>query len=124
MSDNRSGYIESDEDGANWAYIMWRGAVKSALGGKRGQEFLVEAARVLDALPEHKLSYAEFEDGEGYCLLGAVGASRGMDISSLDYEDTDGLADKFGVSKAMIREIRSMKMNLVMGNIESGLQQT
>lgn len=51
---SRSGYSE-DWDGENWTFIRWRGAVKSALRGKRGQAFLREALAALDAMPEKRL---------------------------------------------------------------------
>lgn len=115
--DKRSGYTE---DGGDWAFIRWRGAVKSALNGKRGQEFIAEAACVLDALPTQRLAAGEFEEEGEYCLLGAVAASRGMDVSSLDYEDADGLAVEFGVSAAMVREIMYENDNCVWSHDKDG----
>lgn len=106
----RSGY---NEDGDNWAVIRWRGAVASSLRGKRGQLFLQDAARVLDALPEHKLTEGEFEYSGEYCLLGAVAVSRGIDVSELDYEDAQGVAEKFNISEAMAREIMHENDNCV-----------
>jgi len=50
---SRSGYSDDCED--NWSWICWRGAVKSAIRGKRGQAFLRETLAALDALPERKL---------------------------------------------------------------------
>lgn len=49
---SRSGYTE-DCDG--WDLIRWRGAVASAIRGKRGQAFLREALAALDAMPEKQL---------------------------------------------------------------------
>lgn len=46
---SRSGYCDDGENG--WATICWRGAVKSALRGKRGQSFLLELAEAMDAMP-------------------------------------------------------------------------
>ena len=112
---NRSGY---SEDGDEWALIRWRGAVKSALYGKRGQLFLEGAALVLDALPEHKLTQGEFEDAGVYCLLGAVAVSRGIDVSGLNYEDTKSLAVTFNISEAMVKEIMYENDNCVMDERE------
>jgi hypothetical protein len=50
---SRSGYTEECED--NWQTIRWRGAVKSAIRGKRGQAFLREMLAALDAMPEKRL---------------------------------------------------------------------
>lgn len=110
MSNNRSGYAE---DGDDWAFIRWCGAVKSALNGKRGQEFLVETARVLDALPAQRLAADVFEENGEYCLLGAVAASRGIDISNLDFSDHEELAAEFGISAAMVKEIMYQNDNCV-----------
>jgi hypothetical protein len=49
----RAGYSE-DCDG--WALIRWRGAVTSAIRGKRGQAFLREMLDALDALPVKRIA--------------------------------------------------------------------
>ena len=43
---SRSGYIDDMDD--RWAAIMWRGAVKSAIKGKRGKAFFKEMLAALD----------------------------------------------------------------------------
>jgi hypothetical protein len=50
---SRSGYTEDCED--QWQLIRWRGAVRSAIRGKRGQAFLRELLAALDAMPEKRL---------------------------------------------------------------------
>lgn len=50
---SRSGYTEDCED--DWALIRWRGAVNSAIRGKRGQAFLREMLAALDVMPEKRL---------------------------------------------------------------------
>ena len=45
---SRSGY---GDDIGQWDLIRWRGAVQSAMCGKRGQAFLKEMLAALDALP-------------------------------------------------------------------------
>lgn len=85
---------------------MWRGAVASALSGKRGQELLREVAKELDAMPTKELGKDALRDESGaYCTLGVVGAARGMDLGSLDPEDYDAVASAFGVSRAFVQEI-------------------
>lgn len=64
---SRSGYTE-DCDG--WQLIMWRGAVASALRGKRGQAFLKEMLAAFDALPEKKLTQNTLEKDGAVCALG------------------------------------------------------
>jgi len=47
----RHGLVSSsdDYDSNNWDYICWRGAVASALRGKRGQSFLRDLLAAVDA---------------------------------------------------------------------------
>ena len=98
----RSGY--SDEcDG--WALIRWRGAVASAIRGKRGQAVLHEIAAALDALPEKTLAAQSLvADGE-FCTLGALGRARGMDLHAIDPEDYEAVAKAFSIPRALAQEI-------------------
>ena len=67
---SRSGYIDDFDD--QWSLICWRGAVKSAIRGKRGQSFLRELRDALDAMPIKKLISDDLvRDGE-VCAIGAV----------------------------------------------------
>lgn len=50
---SRSGYVDDMCD--QWALIRYRGAVSSAIRGKRGQAFLREMLAALDAMPEKRL---------------------------------------------------------------------
>lgn len=86
---SRSGY-DDDCDGRELA--MWRGAVMSALRGKRGQRFLRELAAKMDAMEEKALIAESFHDTEegGFCTLGVIGAARGVDMKgfiSLEREE-------------------------------------
>lgn len=103
---SRSGYSEDCDD--NWIHIMWRGAVKSSLNGKRGQAFLRETLAALDALPEKRLVSNELEADGAYCTLGAVGRARGIDMREIDPEDHDTVAHKFDIAHAMACEIMFM----------------
>ena len=96
---SRSGY--SDE-GDNWSMIRWRGAVASAIRGKRGQEFLREALSVLDAMPAKKLARAALEAEGQYCTIGAIMHSRGIETSRDCPED---IAKKLHSTHALIAEI-------------------
>ena len=100
---SRSGYCDDNDD--NWRHICWRGAVNSAIKGKRGQSFLIELAAAMDAMPAKRLVTEELQaDGE-YCTLGVVGAARNLDMSVLDPDDAEVVADKSGLAAAMVREI-------------------
>lgn len=98
----RSGYSD-DCDG--WALIRWRGAVSSALRGRRGQEFLVDLRDALDAMPEKRLIADELQANGCYCTLGVIGAKRGIDMSGLNPYDREAVSQKFGIAEAMAAEI-------------------
>ena len=108
---SRSGYSEDSDD--QWELIMYRGRVASAIRGKRGQAFLLEALAALDAMPEKKLiaKSLKIEDG-AMCVLGAVGQRRGFDAEKMKHLDQqfefgaqDYVASQFGIAEVMVREI-------------------
>ena len=99
---SRSDYCD---DGDQWGLIRWRGAVNSAIKGRRGQAFLEELLAALDALPEKKLIAEDLEREGAVCAIGAVGKARGMDMSALDPGNSDRVASVFGIAPAMAREI-------------------
>lgn len=101
---SRSGYVDDCDD--NWALIRWRGAVKSAIRGRRGQAFLREMIAALDAMPVKVLHPHELLTEAGnVCALGAVAQARGMDVSPLDPYDAESVAAAFGLPEALTREI-------------------
>lgn len=100
---SRSGYSD-DCDG--WDLIRWRGAVNSAIKGKRGQAFLRELAAALDAMPDKRLIADELQTAEGdYCTIGVLGAARGIDMSKLDPDDRETVAAAFNIAPALAAEI-------------------
>lgn len=100
---SRSGYSE-DCDG--WDLIRWRGAVNSAIKGKRGQALLTEMAQALDALPQKRLIDGELISKEGeVCALGAVAKCRGLDVSNLNPNDSGPVAEIFNIAEALAKEI-------------------
>lgn len=99
---SRSGYSD-DCDG--WSLICWRGAVTSAIKGKRGQAFLIELRDALDAMPERRLVADVLEaDGE-FCAIGVLGAKRGVAMDKLDPMDREEVAEAFGIAPALAAEI-------------------
>jgi hypothetical protein len=99
---SRSGYIEDIE---NWQMICWRGAVKSAIRGKRGQKFLTELLTAFDNMANKRLIQGELEaDGE-FCSLGVIGSSRGLDLKNIDPEDYEVVSNQFNIAEALVREI-------------------
>jgi hypothetical protein len=101
---SRSGYTDDTDD--QWGLIRWRGAVRSAIRGARGQVMLRELAAALDAMPEKRLAAESLVNADGeFCTLGALGHARGLDMSVLDPEDPEAVAKAFGVSPALVCEI-------------------
>lgn len=114
---SRSGYSDG-WDFDQWQYVQWRGAVTSALRGKRGQLFLMEMLTALEALPVKRLAKEELvgadhvsfshwgmHEIESVCAIGAVGKRRDVDMAKLDPEDYHSVAGTFGIAEAMTQEI-------------------
>lgn len=100
---SRSGYSDDCDD--TWGVIRWRGAVKSAIRGRRGQAFLREVLDALDAMQEKRLiAHALVRDGE-CCTMGAVALARGLEVSSIDPDDREEVASAFGIAEALAAEI-------------------
>lgn len=100
---NRSNYSEELDQ---WDHIRWRGAVKSAIRGKRGQAALRELLEALDAMPDKALIANSLVTTDGdCCALGALGIKRGLDMSGFDPDEYDVISDAFGLAPALIREI-------------------
>lgn len=104
---SRSGYVD-DWDSDNIRQMnCWRGAVASAIRGKRGQAFLRELVAAMDATPEEDrwLISGELEHEGSYCALGIVGKARGMSMEDIDPEDYEAVAAAFGLPEALAREV-------------------
>lgn len=85
---------------------MWRGAVASAIRGKRGQQFLRDLVCALDAMPIKRLIEGELETLSGeVCALGSVGKMRGVSLNDLDPYDRESIAARFGIAPALAAEI-------------------
>lgn len=85
---------------------LWRGAVDSAIRGKRGQRLLIELRDSLDAMPNKELIANELvtEDGQ-CCALGSVAIAKGVDVRNVDPEDREHVARLFNISSALAGEI-------------------
>jgi len=103
---SRSGCSDDCDDPRLLA--MWRGAVASAIRGKRGQVFLKEMLAALEYLPDKKLIAHELEKDGAVCAIGAVGRNRGIDMANIDPEDHEFVAVQFGISHALACEIMFM----------------
>lgn len=100
---SRSGYVY---DMDNWKMIKWRGRVASAIRGKRGQTLLRDLLAALDAMPVKRLVPDELQNAEGeVCALGAAGKLRGIDVSTLNPEDPESVAQAFDIATCLALEI-------------------
>lgn len=102
---SRSGYSDDYGDDDPWALIRYRGAVNSAIKGKRGQALLRELLAALDAMPDKRLVAGELEEAGEFCALGVVGQARGMNLAAIDTYDVESLGPKFNIAEALAREI-------------------
>lgn len=100
---SRSGYVDCLDSGE---LNCWRGAVESAIRGKRGQAFLRELLAALDAMPKKRLITRDLVTEEGECCaIGSVAIARGQDVSELDTHEPSDVADAFGIARALAAEI-------------------
>lgn len=110
---SRSGYYNfCDEIDLNILHKNWRGAVLSAIRGRRGQHFLRELLKTLDNLPEKRLIAGDFQNPDGQvCTLGAYARYKNIDISHLDPEDYqhhEELSNEFNIAEALVQEIEHL----------------
>jgi hypothetical protein len=102
---SRSGYMDDIDQ---WDLIRWRGQVASVMRGKRGQAFLLEMWKAMQALPEPKLISDELEKDGAVCALGSVGKARGVDMTGIDAHDYEQVAAFFGIPHQLAQEIMFM----------------
>ena len=101
---SRHGYHDDCDN--EWASICYRGAVASAIRGKRGQAFLRELRDALDAMPVKRLIAQQLENAAGeVCALGCAGKARGLSMEGIDVTDGEVLGKMFGIAEALAREI-------------------
>jgi len=102
---SRSGYTD-DWCGDNWDFIRGRGAVNSAMRGRRGQAFLKEMLVHMDAMPEKRLIKEELVTPQGeVCAMGVVAKARGIDVSKVDPTDKETVANLLDIAVSMVAEI-------------------
>lgn len=100
---NRSGYNDCYHD--EWEIIRWRGAVKSALRGRRGRDFLQALLDALDAMEPKALIHGELEEDGEVCALGAVLRVREIDMTNLDPEDHERIGLLLNIAPALVAEV-------------------
>lgn len=101
---SRSGYVDYDDDVL--ALGRWRAQVMSSIRGRRGQAFLRELAAAMDAMEEKALISDELVNAEGgCCAIGVICKTRGVDVSTIDYEDPESVGNAVGIAKQLAAEI-------------------
>lgn len=100
---SRSDYTEDFDD--YWPFIRYRGSVVSATRGKRGQDALRAILEAMEALPAKELIPDSLVCEDGVCALGALAVHKGIDVSSLDPDDAERVAETFNIAPALAREI-------------------
>ena len=100
---SRSGYVDDGYDPLSLG--RWRGAVRSATRGARGQAFFRELIVAMDAMPEKALIANDLICKDGMCAMGVVAAVRGTDVSEIDPEDPETVAKTMNLAEALVQEI-------------------
>jgi hypothetical protein len=85
--------------------IRWRGAVASAIRGKRGQRLLRDLIAALDAMPVKELIKHELIAEGQVCALGALGVARGLSMDKIDAYDREQVGRAFDIAEALAAEI-------------------
>ena len=98
---SRSGYTGEFEDG--WG--LYRGAVASAIRGKRGQKFFRELLSALDDMPIKRLISGELETAGEFCAMRVVGGARGFDMSGIKPTDVSRISELFNIADALTYEV-------------------
>lgn len=102
---SRSGY---SEDCYGPELNLWRGAVESAIRGKRGQQFLKELLAALDAMPNKRLVADVFEESGEVCTIASLGKAKNIDMSHWvpdDWDTNELVARAFNIAPALVKEI-------------------
>lgn len=101
----RSGY---SDDIDSWSYICWRGAVASAIKGKRGQVFFKELLNALDGMSVKRLITDKLEVNGEYCTLGVLGNARAIDMEKINPYEPAQVSKGFNIAKALAQEVMFM----------------
>lgn len=109
----RSGYSDDCEN-----IELYRGAVRRALRGRRGQRALRDLLAALDSMTVRELGSGTFQRGTCPCTLGVLALHRGVDVDDLepseygpdDYGvvDRDDVGERFDVAPSMAAEVMYM----------------
>jgi hypothetical protein len=124
-------YQDDCGDAEPWMEGQQAGALRSAIRGNRGQQFLRDLVAGLDALPEQKLSAGALENEETgcCCAFGAVRRYRGTDAVPLYFDpreedlDPSHFAEPFNVATALAWEVVEANEGWSASNCEAAMRQ-
>lgn len=102
---SRHDYCDDWDGDDPLSMYRYRGAVASAVRGRRGQAMLRRLRAALDAMPEKRLIAEDLIDDRGCCALGAVARMEGIDVSDLDPTNAPAVAARFDIAESLAREI-------------------
>jgi len=84
----------------------WRGIIRSASKGQRGQAFFRSLVEALDAMPDKRLGKDDMVDDSGcMCSLAALAKHRGSDPDRLNPYDYKSLGQEFNIAHQLAREV-------------------
>lgn len=102
----RSGYNDGWDGDENYPPEFYYQAVRRSIAGKRGQAFLRELAKEMDAMPVKALVAGDLVTPEGdCCTMGVVCKARGISVQGIDETDAEYVGAMIGIAPAMAREI-------------------
>lgn len=98
---SRSGYSDDCE------YLgLYRGTIRKATFGKRGQAFFRDLVCALDAMPVRRLIDGDLQTEEGeVCALGALAKAKGAALEPDDTYDYDKLGKTFNIAHQLACEV-------------------
>jgi len=79
-------------------------SLERSINSKRGQAFLRELILALNALPEKILIYGDFENSDGYCVMGACLKYRNLNVREID-DSNEGLGSIFNIHTEFIEKV-------------------
>ncbi|MEM7165999.1 MAG: hypothetical protein AAF581_11065 [Planctomycetota bacterium] len=100
---SRSGYTYDCE-----SLELWRGAVRQAINGRRGQQFFRDLLHAMDGSTDKRLVEGDLQCADGSCAMGLVASLRGVDVADIDDAFGDScelVAPRLNIAMALAQEV-------------------
>ena len=97
--------VNYQEDATPWEFLRYRGAVLSAIKGKRGQKLLKDLLEAFDSMQIKELVANELQGESGVCTLGCIAKAKGMDWSNWNDFKSDIISKELNIAKSLVNEI-------------------